>query len=1050
MLRRPLYFRAGRLNSKPGSEGRSWEKLKAAISHSKELFIIIELLVMILALPLHASGNETSGDNSRFQIKYRTTEDGLPQHQISCLKQTHDGYLWIGTHSGLSRFDGFHFTRFDESTTPEIINESIDALAEDSEGTLWIGTAGGLLSYRDHHFKRVRLTSREDQSVRHISPARGGGLWLSTPDSSIVRLLNGHFLSAWRPVQRTNDDLVSFAEGRDGWLNVFTRSKWLSISPDAAEIRTNSVREAEAPAWTAALPGKMPSQAWIGTKQGIFGIGGQHIEPVPEDLSGSNRLDLIFQDRDGNLWANVQNEFFGMWDGTRWQKIDFGDEVEKGTAICMEQDFEGSIWIATTEGLVQLHAPLAVAYTKTNGIAHNKVWSVCEGIDGAIWAGTEEGLSRIDKDGKIHTVAPAEYPGGPSDRCLWPNAKGGVWTARNNRGLFLCDNHKLLLAADSSLRGSPITCLGEARSNILFVCTEKGVFAFREDAPLPWAQPLNRWEVTGVRSMLETRDGTVWLGTSTNGVAQIQAGTVSYFAQTNALGRSVWSIYEDKKNGALWFGTDKGLTRYQRGEFFAFTTQHGLLEDRVNCVLADDDGFLWLSGLQGIYRVQIADLNDVADGRVRSVEPFALGTADGLKRAETNGEKQPAGWKARDGRLWFPTVRGVVAIDPKRIPQHETPPEVVIEQVKADNKALSLGSGSRHAQPQSATSQSSLDTQSGALNYQIAAGHGHVVEFQYTANSLVDSRRVKFRYRLSPMDSDWREETSERSVRYYNLRPGNYYFEVKACNHHNVWGHDPTSFAFSLAPYFWQTKAFYGLSGAALLAIAAGIQAYRLRWQHRLLKLEQQRALAAERARIARDLHDDLGTALTGLALELDVIGRDPKPELPVVNRLGQTAERTRALAERMREVVWSVNPRCDTVPSLASFLEQQISQFLRADGIKVELDFPEDIPALPIGGEARHQLALGVREALTNVIRHAKATEVVLSLAFEPNWLIVQVRDNGRGLQPAAKNGDGLRNMRDRLQSIGGTFDFTTKPGSGTTVIFKVPLINTKSGESI
>src|ERR1051326_8788035 len=138
MLRRPLYFRAGRLNSKPGSEGRSWEKLKAAISHSKELFIIIELLVMILALPLHASGNETSGDNSRFQIKYRTTEDGLPQHQISCLKQTHDGYLWIGTHSGLSRFDGFHFTRFDESTTPEIINESIDALAEDSEGTLWI------------------------------------------------------------------------------------------------------------------------------------------------------------------------------------------------------------------------------------------------------------------------------------------------------------------------------------------------------------------------------------------------------------------------------------------------------------------------------------------------------------------------------------------------------------------------------------------------------------------------------------------------------------------------------------------------------------------------------------------------------------------------------------------------------------------------------------------------------------------------------------------------------------------------------------------------
>src|ERR1051326_1502057 len=131
MLGRPFYFRASWLNSGLFFEGCSWKKAKAAISHPKELFVIVELLVMIIALPLRAAENETPRDNSHFQIKYWTTEDGLPQHRISCLKQTHDGYLWIGTHSGLSRFDGFRFTRFDESTTPEIINESIDALAEE-------------------------------------------------------------------------------------------------------------------------------------------------------------------------------------------------------------------------------------------------------------------------------------------------------------------------------------------------------------------------------------------------------------------------------------------------------------------------------------------------------------------------------------------------------------------------------------------------------------------------------------------------------------------------------------------------------------------------------------------------------------------------------------------------------------------------------------------------------------------------------------------------------------------------------------------------------
>jgi signal transduction histidine kinase len=546
--------------------------------------------------------------------------------------------------------------------------------------------------------------------------------------------------------------------------------------------------------------------------------------------------------------------------------------------------------------------------------------------------------------------------------------------------------------------------------------------------------------------MVEASDGTFWLGTGANGVARVYHGETKYFTQQDGLsGNDVWSILENK-DGALWFGTDKGLTRYQTGRFFSFTTRQGLVENPINCVL-EDNGYLWLSGLSGIYRVQVAELNAVAEGREPLLHPFALGTADGLKSPETDGGKQPAGWKVRDGCLWFPTICGVVAIDPKKFPVHEAPPPVIIEQIIADGKVIRLGANVTQTKT---ASSSGSEIRTFTLNEPIPAGKGHALEFQYTATSLVDSRHVKFRSRLVNEDPDWRDETTERRASYVSLHPGNYRFQVIACNHHNVWTPEPVEFAFSLAPYFWQTKTFYILSGAAVLAIAAGIQAYRLRWQHRLMKLEQQRTLAAERARIARDLHDDLGTALTGLALELDVIGRDPKPELPVIHRLGQSAQRTRELAERMREVVWSVNPRCDTLSSLASFLEQQISQFLRADGIKVELDFPEDIPALPIDGKARHQLALGVREALTNVIRHAHATKVLLSLAIDKDCLIVKVKDNGRGLQPSGRDGDGLRNMQDRLHSIGGTVDFSSEIGSGTTITFRVPLINSKSRESL
>jgi len=263
-----------------------------------------------------------------------------------------------------------------------------------------------------------------------------------------------------------------------------------------------------------------------------------------------------------------------------------------------------------------------------------------------------------------------------------------------------------------------------------------------------------------------------------------------------------------------------------------------------------------------------------------------------------------------------------------------------------------------------------------------------VLQVRYTANSFADPRRVRFRYRLDGQNHDWGDATDERAAFYTDLKPGDYRFEVKAANPNGVWSESVAMFAFSLAPHFWQTWTFYVVSvvGTLVLAVwlAVTVENYRLRWQRQLLKSEERQALADERTRIARDLHDDLGTALTGLALELDVIRRETQGVPPTQERLGATAKRTRNLAERMREVVWAINPRCDNLLSLASFLEQETAHFLRSDGLGGRFEFPEEIPALPLDSPARHRLALSVREAPTNVVRHAHATEVVVSLAIQ------------------------------------------------------------------
>ena len=470
----------------------------------------------------------------------------------------------------------------------------------------------------------------------------------------------------------------------------------------------------------------------------------------------------------------------------------------------------------------------------------------------------------------------------------------------------------------------------------------------------------------------------MWFGTYGGGLNRLHEGQITVY--TTALGEynnRAWCIHEDA-DGVFWVGSRGGLNRFVppgvkwvvpalagqatawRGpsstlevqpakagttnadRFFTFTTRHGLHENTINNVQEDDFGYLWLSGLQGIYRVSRGELNEIAMGRQTQAQVLALGEVDGLLNSQCNGGiNQPSGCKDRAGRIWFPTARGVAMIDPRNIHRNEVPPPVVIEQVLADNQVV-LGDG-RPSRPGDASRGPRLSpTMPEANVLRLAPGRARVLEIHYTGNSFAAPNRMRFKYRLEGYDQDWRYDDQNRRVAFYtSLWPGAYTFHVLACNNHGVWSETAAQFSFILAPHFWQTWLFYVLAGAGILGLAAALQAYRLRWQHRLLKLEHQQALADERTRIARDLHDDLGTALTGLALELDVARRDAGTATTLTQRLADAAGHTRGLAERMREVVWAVNPRCDNVPSVASVLEQLASQFLDAAEIRVRLEFP-------------------------------------------------------------------------------------------------------------
>jgi signal transduction histidine kinase len=395
---------------------------------------------------------------------------------------------------------------------------------------------------------------------------------------------------------------------------------------------------------------------------------------------------------------------------------------------------------------------------------------------------------------------------------------------------------------------------------------------------------------------------------------------------------------------------------------------------------------------------------------------------------------QPAGCKTADGRLWFPTSKGLVAVNPLDVETNPLPPPVEMEAMQVDDRPMTKGNG--------------------AELIQVPPGR-HRFEFQYTGLSFVDPEKVQFKCRLNGFDADWVNAGTKRTVNYNYIPPGDYSFQVIACNNDGVWNKTGASIAFSVLPYFWQTLWFRILAWILMIATSGGLVWFetRRRMRQKLERLEWQRAVEHERARIAHDIHDDLGAQLTRISmLSESARGELDNPERAVAG-LNQIYDTARNLTRAMDEIVWAVNPRHDTLESLASYLEKFAQDLLVAAGIRCRLDMPMEFPAWRLTADVRHNLFLAFKEAIHNVVKHSAASETYIRLIARTTSFQLTIEDNGRGFVPGTRrnnppndsprlsSGNGLENMTRRLAEIHGSCDIQSAPGQGTQVIFTVPL---------
>jgi len=976
------------------------------------------MLLVLLLVGRPAQAADDAGDS--FIASNWRNEDGLPHSIINSVVQGNDGYLWIGTYVGLVRFDGVRFIHSTPADIPELGDGRIVNLFVDRSGTLWIALEGGrLVAYEQGRARLhlpggandsqpivsmvqdpsstiwfqtangdfgklttngaqtiLRLGGLMQRSTRILFNDQNGQMWVGTPDG--LKLWHDGALitpASWPAELRNAVDSAS--SSADGFCLVFRDHKLWRFRG------TNSPSQIDVPAITGMAVNLLADSAgriWIGSGSGDLhcrATNGQWSVLPRDSLPGSSRV--LVEDREGNVWrgsfggglARIRPRMFDMYS--------LADSNNDTYARSVSVDHAGNLWaVMSSESIARMRP----------GQSDLQKLSI---------ANPPLGYRSIFVD---------------RNNTVWIGVVGGAL-------LYKYENEKLNPVGNPNTQADAVNAIYEDSHHNLWL----GYLGGAGVGMMPDCDPQRLKNIEGiprpdVRSIIETSDGAMWFGTHYGGVCRLQDGQWQQFTTRDGLPSDYVRCFLVDADKNLWLGTLRGLCRWRDGKFVAITTQDGLWNDSLSHLAEDDKGNLWISSFGGIFRVSRQMLNDFADGKRDSVQCVGYGRNDGLTSVECPGACQPAGARTPDGRLWFPTVSGLASVTPAPIIENKSLPPVWIEELGIDGKVTNI----THAM-------TSITVPPGKRRF----------DFRFTALSLSAPEKVQFRHKLTGLDLEWSPADGRRTASYSYIPPGDYTFEVVACNNDGVWNENGHALRLVVQPFFWQTWWFKACVAAlVVLVLVLGVrQVERWRAQVQIERVEQKHAIEHERNRIAKDIHDDLGANLTQivfLSQRAEGAGDDQAEARHWLQKIPATARRT---IQSLDEIVWAINPKHDSLESLANYISQFAQELLTLAGIRCVLDVPTVLPPVTLSAEVRHNFVLVVREALQNVVAHADATEATVTLRFDEEKLTIIVQDNGSGLDTSRVSdaGNGLANMRSRIEDMGGHFEIDSKLKRGTVI---------------
>ncbi|OGU65982.1 MAG: hypothetical protein A2X62_08200 [Stygiobacter sp. GWC2_38_9] len=1011
-------------------------------------FTLVILLFPVLLLSQTAS-------------EFLTIDQGLSQNYIYSICQDKKGFLWIGTKDGLNRYDGYEFIcyRHNPADSTSLSENNVSIVFEDSHQRLWIGTNGGGLNLYDRAKESfVQITSSADTTtlssncITCIFESSDGFLWVGTTDGGLNKLnpitftvqrfihqasnsnsVSSNYIHA---ISESDDGLLWIATAQGG-LNCYnTKSKSFShiLPKDKDGIELKYLND------VTSLSVNKKGMVWFGTASGLNLYdthSGKILHYPVRDSNGNPCLISNILEVNNTLYIS-SFQLFAAFNILEKKYTVLSEPSDKWFTNAVCKDKSDIFWLGTGGWGVMKYNPNTKMFHSTPGVFLNETFPIAvkafhkyfSSVSNSLLngRGTEflpiiktnsgeyliatprTGLFRIDRTGKLIeriNTNPSNVPAAP----VWPVSDvfednfGTIWIA---------------------------TVGGVNRYN-----TDKNKFThirlYKDKRMIP--EYLNKSGAAGypdISVTLVDHDNVFWLGTPDRGLLRYDPQkniTTTYHQEprgnSSLSNNNILSIVEDVQNPDkyLWIGTEGGgLNHFEKatGKCEHITTDNGLPNNVVYGILTDDESNLWMSTNKGLCR-----FNPVS----KSFKNYDVEA--GLQSNEFNRREY---YKAPDGKMYFGGILGYNAFYPKNIRTNNNAPQIVLTGFKLFNKLVSFKDES------SPLKQSIETTEKIILEYA-----QNVISLEFAALEYTTPKHNLYQYKLEGFNDDWVNAGTVRQATFTNLDPGTYRFRVRGANSDGVWGKNEAAIDIIVLPPFYMTWWFK----AAVILIALGIVIAVIRFmimrrvRERIIKSEHEAAMERERLRIARDLHDEIGSRLTEIRLVSEMAKQKNVSANDVLEKLEEISSASENVVTTFSEIVWSLNPKNDSLENLASFIGQCSTEFLGKADIRCRLDFPPELPGYNIPSEVRHNIILAVKELMNNIVKHADASIASIVLSTDEEALSITVKDNGRGFDMSNVRmfGNGLKNIQRRIESIGGKVTMESVIDNGTTTRIILPL---------